>query len=447
MNVMSLTVVLLMSPYSTPLRAYRPDGFIKCYKDDRRNRILKGKHQKSKTNSGDECKQYCMSNGFRYAGTENEDECYCGHTIPVQELLYVCNHKCPGNPEEICGGRSTISVYDTWYCATSPCKNGATCEDIDASSYNCICFGEWTGKHCDKHTSSSSSSSATNTPVINITSAATNEHAKSTEDKSPLSTSIKITTHFPNIKTTDKSESNIAEYVLVPVALVVLIAITVAAVCIKRRRAAKKVRNGVSSGLATTTKQPKHREVGNASCNDYKVKSTPYSYCSTSRTSTYFNSGYVDIEPDGCDNKQIKYSHLTIQTLPYFDNTYSHLKANQNNISWISDITYSHLDNENSPTETTEDIDTYNRLQVNTSNGMKKFQDESDCDTDYSHLDARAQNTEIDAGDYSHLNYKSPEKNKEHSSSDLSGNTHELAFVETSDGEIRHDYFVLEKIS
>ncbi|XP_053392187.1 uncharacterized protein LOC123551734 isoform X1 [Mercenaria mercenaria] len=428
MHAMSLTVVLLMTLYSSLLRAYRPDGYVGCFKD-KKDRILKGKHRESKTNSGDECKRYCMSYRYRYAGTKKEDECYCGHTIPVQELLYICNHKCPGNHEEICGGRSTISVYDTWYCATSPCKNGATCEDIDARSYNCICFGEWTGKNCDKETET------------------TTLETSSLSDKTQLSTRIKITTHFPNIKTTDKSESNIAEYVLVPVALVVLIAITVAVVCIKRRRAAKNVRNGVSSELATTNKQPKHREVGNASCNDYKVKSTPYSYCSTSRTSTYFNSGYVDIEPDGCDNKQNKYNHLTIQTLPYFDNTYSHLKANQNNISWISDITYSHLDNENSPTETTEDIDTYNRLQVNTSNGMKRFQDESDCDTDYSHLDARAQKTEIDADDYSHINYKSPEKNKEHSSSDLSGNTHELAIVETSDGEIRHDYFVLEKIS
>jgi hypothetical protein len=33
-------------------------------------RILKGKSRTSKTNSGEECIQYCKIGGYRYAGTE-----------------------------------------------------------------------------------------------------------------------------------------------------------------------------------------------------------------------------------------------------------------------------------------------------------------------------------------------------------------------------------------
>lgn len=37
-----------------------------------------------------------------------------------------------------------------WYpCASHPCKNGATCQDLSSSMFVCVCIPGWTGKLCD----------------------------------------------------------------------------------------------------------------------------------------------------------------------------------------------------------------------------------------------------------------------------------------------------------
>ncbi|XP_060599785.1 uncharacterized protein LOC132753346 isoform X2 [Ruditapes philippinarum] len=109
---MLLTYFILFFANSLVIKAYRPDGYIGCFRDWS-NRILTGKSRISKTNnSGDECIKFCKADSYRYAGTESKDECFCGHTLRVQMKVSDCTHVCTGNINEICGGHWKISVYD-----------------------------------------------------------------------------------------------------------------------------------------------------------------------------------------------------------------------------------------------------------------------------------------------------------------------------------------------
>ncbi|XP_053397226.1 uncharacterized protein LOC128545935 isoform X2 [Mercenaria mercenaria] len=129
--------------------AHIPDGYLGCYKDSHK-RVLR---EKTKTfissNSGDKCKAFCKSAKYRYAGTEYMVECYCGNQIRTQMLSEDCNIRCPGSREEYCGGYWHISIYDTWLCATNPCKHGGGCTDITAHNYTCNCTDQWTGNNCE----------------------------------------------------------------------------------------------------------------------------------------------------------------------------------------------------------------------------------------------------------------------------------------------------------
>ncbi|XP_053397619.1 xylosyltransferase oxt-like [Mercenaria mercenaria] len=92
---------------------YYPDGYKGCFLD-KEDRILEMMFPDSASNSGDFCKGLCREFRFRYAGTENGKECFCGDNIKDYEMKpdSECNTKCAGNVEEYCGGAWRISVYD-----------------------------------------------------------------------------------------------------------------------------------------------------------------------------------------------------------------------------------------------------------------------------------------------------------------------------------------------
>ncbi|XP_060586279.1 xylosyltransferase oxt-like [Ruditapes philippinarum] len=104
-------LISTLSLYSTCSQSYTPDGYIGCFRDFQ-YRILDGDRRISNTNSGDECIRFCRSNGYRYAGTEFRNECYCGYQIQLKIPTKACTFTCAGNKNEICGGDWSISVYD-----------------------------------------------------------------------------------------------------------------------------------------------------------------------------------------------------------------------------------------------------------------------------------------------------------------------------------------------
>ena len=60
------------------------------------------------------CLAACRSKGFAYSGLQWQIECYCGNE-PTNGFEWAwpdkCNDRCAGNPIQICGGSSAMSVY------------------------------------------------------------------------------------------------------------------------------------------------------------------------------------------------------------------------------------------------------------------------------------------------------------------------------------------------
>ncbi|WVQ97182.1 hypothetical protein IAU59_004292 [Kwoniella sp. CBS 9459] len=62
----------------------------------------------------DSCLSLCEDKGFKYAGAEYGDECYCGDSIP-EDITYntdgACNVVCDGLDTEACGGAWSLDLY------------------------------------------------------------------------------------------------------------------------------------------------------------------------------------------------------------------------------------------------------------------------------------------------------------------------------------------------
>uniref|UniRef100_A0A1I8H9Q2 WSC domain-containing protein n=1 Tax=Macrostomum lignano TaxID=282301 RepID=A0A1I8H9Q2_9PLAT len=59
------------------------------------------------------CQKDCSVTTDRYFGIENRTECFCGVLNKKMQLpRSLCNHRCPGNRKQICGGLHRIAVYE-----------------------------------------------------------------------------------------------------------------------------------------------------------------------------------------------------------------------------------------------------------------------------------------------------------------------------------------------
>ncbi|KAI8616365.1 WSC domain-containing protein [Chytriomyces sp. MP71] len=56
------------------------------------------------------CLSQCMASGFKYAGLENGNECYCSNSVP-STAASNCNMACAGNSKQLCGGAWALSVH------------------------------------------------------------------------------------------------------------------------------------------------------------------------------------------------------------------------------------------------------------------------------------------------------------------------------------------------
>ncbi|KAH0530602.1 hypothetical protein TsFJ059_005207 [Trichoderma semiorbis] len=61
-----------------------------------------------------ECVDHCISSGYKFAGTENGRECWCGTSIRDDAMRLPqsqCGKPCQGQPTEACGGSWAIDVF------------------------------------------------------------------------------------------------------------------------------------------------------------------------------------------------------------------------------------------------------------------------------------------------------------------------------------------------
>ncbi|XP_060570069.1 uncharacterized protein LOC132728434 isoform X2 [Ruditapes philippinarum] len=216
---------------TTTQSAYTSPGYLGCFEDGFEIRILRGTFQKLIRNSGKACKEYCLSAGFRYAGTKAGFDCYCGDTIRKKQLSGECYEPCPGRHDEFCGGISEISLYDTWPCATNPCDPGHVCDDLDVHTYSCIC----TQSDCHKEvTETTLLSTLKFTTQVHITQKIETEtRTEATTDDAGHST-VNV-----NEVTEDKSSRSTIIVVPVLITLTAIVGIVITLVVIKKRRQRK----------------------------------------------------------------------------------------------------------------------------------------------------------------------------------------------------------------
>ncbi|KAM0722233.1 hypothetical protein Q7P37_001674 [Cladosporium fusiforme] len=94
-----------------------PDGwaFLACYTDASDARSLRARQSVDGGMSVAQCTGACKARGYRYAGLEYADQCYCDNTIrePATVATSGCNMPCSGNSSEFCGGSNRLTVYES----------------------------------------------------------------------------------------------------------------------------------------------------------------------------------------------------------------------------------------------------------------------------------------------------------------------------------------------
>ncbi|XP_045196784.2 uncharacterized protein LOC123551724 [Mercenaria mercenaria] len=413
--------------------AYGPDGYIGCFKDSR-NRVLNEKKTDFDPNSGKRCKQFCREHGYRYAGTESEEQCFCGNKIRYKRPAYNCDYECEGNPSELCGGAWRISIYDTWHCATKPCQNGATCRDKDVDHYSCICTENWTGIHCDKpqttvqSTSTTTETTTQTTTTKTTTITAVNTKTSTASGKSTEGTSRESMTNvtdIPHIKPTDDhSDSMIAMYVLLPLGVIVIMII--AAFVLKRRRQRKKetVSEIICHGPGSTPNI--YANVINApQRNQFEQEGQSHNQSreESARLGKEFNvidedrRGTVEQEMEEyntltlpSNNRTVldySYDHV-VKPASYVEKTYSILSAVQLNREHMSvDNTYSHIENASGQDHVSgiaeKDDNTYNTLELRANRKAEGTGGRIEDCSFYDHTNTRQTDERVEDC-YSHMN-------------------------------------------
>lgn len=85
---------------------------IGCYRD-KGKRQLGLAHWTFPANSPAVCVAACKQAGYRYAGPEATNHCFCGNEVPPEKIPDSnCNMKCNG-AEVFCGGWWALEIFDT----------------------------------------------------------------------------------------------------------------------------------------------------------------------------------------------------------------------------------------------------------------------------------------------------------------------------------------------
>ncbi|KAF2835437.1 WSC domain-containing protein [Patellaria atrata CBS 101060] len=97
-----------------------------CGTDDNGDRTLQGADTRKPDMTVEKCIDFCSGKGFRIAGLEYGNECYCGNSVaedrkPKAGVLGNCQMKCLGDDGEICGGARALSIYEQ--CNAGNCQN------------------------------------------------------------------------------------------------------------------------------------------------------------------------------------------------------------------------------------------------------------------------------------------------------------------------------------
>ncbi|GAB7345585.1 hypothetical protein MBLNU457_3887t1 [Dothideomycetes sp. NU457] len=103
-----------------PMKYYNAeDGwtYVGCGSDNGANRTFNAAQWWSNEVDIPGCLNYCGSKGYKYAGLEYGNQCFCDDTLaedraPVPGVLGNCLSTCAGNSSMYCGGADRLSIYE-----------------------------------------------------------------------------------------------------------------------------------------------------------------------------------------------------------------------------------------------------------------------------------------------------------------------------------------------
>ena len=104
-------------PPPTPTREFQGFKHLGCFKDGgswfgTEGRDLSGHRYMSRKMTVKLCVERCRSKGFRYAGTQWKDHCFCGNSYGNLGPADNCQMRCIGNPSDFCGGANANNVFE-----------------------------------------------------------------------------------------------------------------------------------------------------------------------------------------------------------------------------------------------------------------------------------------------------------------------------------------------
>jgi choice-of-anchor C domain-containing protein len=90
--------------------------YLGCYKDSGdpfglNGRDLNGFMFQSKDMTPQKCISLCNQKGFKYAGVQYSNQCFCGNSYGKYGVATNCDMPCSGNRDKMCGGFWANSVY------------------------------------------------------------------------------------------------------------------------------------------------------------------------------------------------------------------------------------------------------------------------------------------------------------------------------------------------
>ncbi|KAI2613481.1 WSC-domain-containing protein [Hypoxylon fragiforme] len=118
-------------------------NYVGCYTDKGSDgRTLTGDFQYGDSTTVESCAKYCQAKNYALFGMEYGQECYCGNAPKASSALSAeadCGMPCKGNPTQLCGGSSRISIWNnTLYV---PTHNMVTSTDGGYAYFGCYTEG------------------------------------------------------------------------------------------------------------------------------------------------------------------------------------------------------------------------------------------------------------------------------------------------------------------
>ena len=100
-------------PVGTVEGAVTPGAYIGCYADSSTRDLSYQAYSGSATATVQACIAACTSAGYKYAGAQDGNQCFCGNSYGSHGTSSNCTMACAGNSSETCGGAWANSVYST----------------------------------------------------------------------------------------------------------------------------------------------------------------------------------------------------------------------------------------------------------------------------------------------------------------------------------------------